>query len=355
MVTPVFLIVVLVAGDWTPDCMEPRVAARLSRLDHLIMWVDSTMYVCDGDISPLVSAAWRHPNQYPFQLTIVRPDYRFEFLRNEPELGYIPVTSAVVDRIYTSRRACSTKAAWRIYEVVPEAGVGGTLLFCPLAQVFDLHLQDSTIPQLNLLEVFRRFAVTLVERHTDSATYRADVPMNGFTSRYEFQLNARGTPLRVRTELLYDDPGLRSAVWEQHTLATTEVNGAELIIEAIVTIQNPNVGTHYGVHHFIVTEYAQDSSLTKDSIRLPVERRNAAVSDYLPDGSRVKRYYDAGGNLIREIALVGFPEPLDTLPASSAGPDKAPAQSRAWLPLLGSGAAAGAVLLVLACRGHSRT
>lgn len=344
------MMVMLLGSDWTPRAMEQQVAARQARLDRLTLAVDCTMYVCDGDVSPLESAAWRHPNQYPFELSIVRPDYRLEFLRNEPELGYIPVSSAVIDAVYTSRRGPTETGVW-IYEILPNVGVAGTLNFCPLAQLFDLHLQDSTIPRLNLLEVFRRFEPTLVEQHAASATYRADVPMNGFTSRYEFRLNARGTPLWVRTELLYDDPGLRSAVWEQHTLATTECNGAELITEAVVTIQNPNVGTHYGVHHFIVTDYAQDPDLTKESIRLPVEQRNAAVSDYSADGiSRVKRYYDAQGNLTREIPLLGFPEPLDKLPALSAGPDQAPAQSRAWLSVSGLGAAAVGVALLLRAR-----
>jgi hypothetical protein len=148
---------------------------------------------------------------------------------------------------------------------------------------------------------------------------------------------------------------LRSAVWEQHTLATTEVNNAELITEAVVTIQNSNVGTHYGVHHFIVTEFVLDPKLTKDSIRLQVDRRNAAVSDYSADGSRVKRYYDAEGNLTRELSLGAAPEPPQAPQGPSTEANTAAAPRRAWLPLSGLSAGAGLALLAIAGRAWRRT
>jgi acyl CoA:acetate/3-ketoacid CoA transferase len=100
------------------------------------------------------------------------------------------------------------------------------------------------------------------------------------------------------------------------TLATQEVNGAELVTEAVVSILNPNVIAkasinHYGVHHLQVTSVVVDDTLTPADVRIEPRLRDARVNTHRRDGTAVHRTYDSAGNITQEQVTGSAVPPAD--------------------------------------------
>lgn len=240
--------------------MRELVARRLSQLDKLRIEMTSRVFTCPAGKSPLDRANWQESRwgiAYPHRIKLVRPDLLDEKLVDVPEKGYVPVVTSVFNGGAVRRHVRPDKNGRTVYSVVDWDPQVGSYAEIPLLQVLDVHIQDSLVPQLNLLRLFDEHAVTLVRGVGDVSTYTASLDRGTCVIQFEFDLNARGTPLRFKTVLGFQDNGLQPGTWEMYTLRTQEVNGAEFPVESVVTVFNPNVfTTHCGVHYFEVTSSA---------------------------------------------------------------------------------------------------
>ncbi len=289
-----------------PGEMRDRVAQRLSRLDRLIVEFNCAMHAAASDSDPFDPASWGDRTEnYPHRMTIVRPNVLDQSLRDEPERGYEPVTDAVFDAQFVRQYLTPRFGAARAYLVSPFDVQVGNYRGTPTLQFAEVHLQDSTISQLNLLRLFDEYDVELLGCDGDVSTYRAIVPMDSWTSIYEFSLNPRGTPLRCLTTLLLPEP-LKPGTWEMRTCATTEVNGAEFVSDAVIVVSNPNLGVaSVGVSHFSVNSVEHCDWLDESHVRIVPDYRDARVTVIEPDGSLDHRRYDSNGLLVDSIVTAG--------------------------------------------------
>lgn len=304
----VLLPLILVLGSAPPE-MREIVADRLARLDKLRIEMTTESFTCPDGASPFDRALWNPVHGFAFEhrVVVVRPNLLDEKLTDLPERGYVPVVSSVFDGAFVRRHVRPTRGGHTLYAVCEGDVQAGVFRAVPLLQVLDIHIQDSLIPQLNLLRLFDEYDVTLVRDLPEIATYVASVNApGGGVWHYEFDLNAHGTPLRFKTVLDFNQGDALPATWEMFILETADVNGAEFPMESIVTIQNPNVGNvTYGLHYFRVTSVTVDESLTAADVRIEPELRNALVRTTGQDGWDERHTYDADGNLINTETFGG--------------------------------------------------
>jgi len=301
-------------GGEVPSVEELRelVSDRSARLHRLVVELEHTVYTVPMGSSPFDRARWKRIEAFPYRILLVRPNLLAEYLKDDPEHGYVPVVASVHDGTYTSRHVRPNRFGQTTFVHAAHEVQAGVFTATPLLQVMDIHFQDCTISQLNVLRLFEERDVEVVRAAAGIVTCVAAVPMPGYVAHYEFDLNERGSPVRLRTVLEYDDKQLLPATWEQSTIATEEVNGAEFPTETVVTIHNPNVTNEYiGLHHLLTKSVRVDEGLTAESTRIELVPRNSTISEFRGDGSNVIRYYDSNGNVTRTQELLAGPAPID--------------------------------------------
>ena len=348
MMSSILFFLVLTSGI-APEQMREIVAERLGRLDKLVVEMTTQVYTCPVEASPFDRSQWRPYGgvEFPHRITIVRPNMLDEELTDLPETGYVPVDSSVFDGGFVRRHVRPDRFGRTHYSVAQGAVQLGRFKPIPLLQVLDIHIQDSDIPQLNLLRLFDEHEVTLVEGVGDVSKYRATVPGVGCVFQYEFDLNGVGTPLRFKTVTEFEREGLLPAAWEMFILDTMDVNGAEFPKETVVTIHNPNVGdSYYGLHHFEVASVLVDESLTAQDVRIEPDLCNAVVRTIAADGIDVRRIYDTNGEVLDTQELLAMQSLVDGRYVSR--------QSLRWRRLVPAGAGTLGLLAIFALRLVSR-
>lgn len=317
---------ILAVPGIAPEQMAQIVAERLQALDHLRIEYVHCVRIAPLHGSPLDRTRWEGiwdtdtgtdlADTFEHRITIVRPNALDEWFTDLPDEGYEPVDASVFDGRYVSRHVYPDRDGRDHYSIVGWNVEAGVFRWCPVLQVFDLHVVDSVIPQLNLLRLFEEYDVRLIRSAGGVHTYTVSVPMleYDYTQHFEFDLNGRGTPLRFRTTTEYHAEDLSGAntanTREQFVLATAEVNGAELPTEVVVAGYNLHVVDYYGVHHIVVTSYEVADDLTAESVRIEPELRNSVVTTYRPDHTVLYTTYDVDGQIVEEAETYG-PEPWD--------------------------------------------
>lgn len=292
--------------------MAEVVAQRLSALDKLTVDVTLEVYGAHSDVPVLDRAAWDTLiDTYPFRLTISRPNLRAEFLKDDAAMGFVPVVASVYDGIYTSREVGLARDGRAHYVVVP-AAQSGVLRWHPLLQVFDLGIYDSAPPgRLNILDVLRHPSAVLVRSAAGVATYAASVPGSGYSIRFELDINERGTPLRIKSALDYDNANIPPSYYEQFALRTAEINGAEFPMETAITHWGAAMPNFWNVWLYRVTNVQVREDLVADEVRVNIEQRNARVTEYLPHGGVHQTVYDDAGQIAGEDDWFTGAEPAD--------------------------------------------
>jgi hypothetical protein len=345
------LMLFIAASGLAPADMADLIEQRLAALDRLVL--DVTLEVCGGhsDSPVLDRAAWNVLATYPYRVSILRPNVRVEFLKDDPQAGYQPVVASVFDGEYTQRSARpSARGTW-VYGVVPQARQAGVVLWNPLLQVLDLGLYDSPPPgDLNIVSVLRDPSATLVRSVGAISTYAALVPTSHFPMRFEMDIDDAGLPLRIKSSIEYREANTPPTYYEEFVLQTTPVNGAELPTEIAVTHWGAKMPNYWNVWLYRVSSVEVCNDLTAADVQVEVERRNAAVTEYLPDGTaRVTQYNERG----EPTDTTSFSHPVN----ADTGDPAAIARAARWNKAVGP--AAGGIGLVtalalahLARRGH---
>jgi hypothetical protein len=287
-----------------PVDMAQVVAERLTALDKLVVDLTVDIYGTHTDTPVLDRAAWEKLIvTLPFHLTILRPNVRAEALKDDPEVGYEPSVGCVYDGTYTQRSVRPSRTTGHVvYHMLPDVQ-SGVLRNDPILQVFDLGIFDAAPPgRLNIVDVLRHPSATLVRSVGGISTYSASLPMDGYeyTIHFELDINQRGTPLRMKTVLDYDNPDFPPSYYEQFVLRTAEVNGAEFPMETAVTHWGAKVPHYWTVHLFRVNAVEVRDDLSVDDVRIEIDRRNAAVNEYFPDARVRYTAFDQAGQLIEE-------------------------------------------------------
>ena len=302
----IMLPVIMLLGGVPPQEMGAIVAQRLACLDKLVVEYAYREYRVPSDVPPLTRDAWEFestlPDGFQHRITIVRPAALDEFLTDMG--GWVPVHYSVYGSGVVSRHVRPTSSGRVFYEVSNYVNHGG-FNWTPALDVFDIHIMDSTIPSFNLQRIFEETDVSLVRWVGDVSTYTATQEMAlGMTQHCEFDLSTRGTPLRIKTILEWSRPdGTPVAVsHEQFTLATEEVNGAELATEvAIVTAPPAQAGLDcVGIALIEVTSVELHPELTADDVRIEPVHQNSVINtwDYFSENKLTSQAYDENGQLI---------------------------------------------------------
>jgi len=307
--------------------MAALVRERLERLDRLVVEVTWETYGMKGPAPLLDQSRWTHRpmRDLPFRLTIVRPNALIEYLLDDPNFGAEPVTGSVFDGSYVEVSSRPNPSGRMVYMVHPCRVEAGVASMGPLLQVFDLHLYEAAIPQLNILRLLEEREAVCIRAAGGVYTYAASVRPEAepaYTDYYEFDVNQRGTPLRVKSVLQPDDPERPAFTREQFVLVTREVNGAEFPMETVVRHTNQNVPNWHVFYVYRVTGVEVRDDLTPEDVRIGVERRNGVVIEYRAlsgrEPDRVTEY-DESGQVIRCEEFYGIgPAPEELLGNSPA-------------------------------------
>jgi len=296
------LVVQTFAGAIPPAEMAAIASERLSRLDHLVVELTVKCFGIHSDAPSFDPADWDQPGGFssvhPYRLTIVRPNVLAEYLRDEPEAGFVPNVTSVFDGMTTGYNIRPYKGK-RFYGVVPLPVANTPVTWDPVLQVFDIDMIDSSIPQLNVVRLLEEHSAVCVRSAGGIYTYSVSIrPDDYHEERFDFDLNGRGTPLRVRSVFDYDQAEAAYDIYEQFVLATTEVNGAEFPLETVAFhYSNPRMPNYYNVFVYSVTDVRSEPDLTPESVRIDIDRRNAVVTEALPDGREVQTWYDENGTV----------------------------------------------------------
>ena len=179
--TSTALLLVTLTGPIVPADMAGLVSERLARLDRLVVDVTVEVYGVHSDAAVLDREQWSGPlSTYPYRLTIVRPNVRAEFLKDERALGYEPVVASVFKGTYTSRHVRPDASGRTSYRITPGVVESGVLGWTQILQVFDIHMYEATIPQLNIVDLLRNPNAVFVRCAGGVCTYAVSVPMDGY-------------------------------------------------------------------------------------------------------------------------------------------------------------------------------
>jgi len=287
--------------------MAEVAAQRLARLDHIRIEYVREYYKAPLRSSPLDSAQWEtlegDPDRHVGRLTIVRPNALHEFLTDRPELGWEPFSESVSDSGFVRRYERPGPEGQTYYEVTDSTWEAGCFAWIPVLQVFDVQIQSCDIPGLNIPRLLREYDARAVRSVGTITTYAVSgVPMlEGLTQDLDFDLNERGTCLRLRA-MLECPPSAVPTIREQYVLSVAEVNGAELPTEAIVAVYDPRLADYWGITRILATSWSLPTDLCAESIRIEPQRRNAVITElrrrgggyrvttYGEDGDVVRRY-----------------------------------------------------------------
>lgn len=229
--------------------------------------------------------------------------------------GKIVRKSNVAEPDGSARFSITAHPRWSDYQTA--AGLA-------LLQTFDLHLADSPEPWLSLNKLLESGRARLVASDVDRATYSACVGSNAVRQRYEFTINARGTPMLIKTqyEYLNDGKPAGSAEYEQHVLETTPVAGFELPTRTVFVSRNPAVANvpgmagRAGVVEVRVTGWEFKPSLDPETVGERVQRRSSTVIETDANGARTTTKYGRSG----EVLAINLRDPKDDELARATGP-----------------------------------
>lgn len=285
-------------GGLAPADMAAVVAERLRALDRLVVDVTLESYGGLSGTPSLDPAAWGHEfDSMPFRLAIGRPNLYIEFLKDDETRGYEPVVACAFDGTYTSRHVRPRRQDGRTVYTVAWGRERAGVLWGEVLQPFDLGLFH--VPAgggLNTATVLRHPSARLVRDAGGVSTYAASMPWDGYTVRVELDLDARGTPLRLRTTADFDSPNAPSACCEQFLVRTTEVNGELFPVETVTTFWG--LPDRWSVSRVFVNSVETRPELSRDDLRIEVDRRQALVIESFPDGRRTATTYDDAGEVI---------------------------------------------------------
>jgi len=285
-----------------PGEMAEVVAARLRALDKLEIHLTVESYAGLSGTPVLDRGAWGTPYEsYPYRLTILRPNVRAEFLKDDEARGYEPVVAALVNDTYTARHVRPLRADGKtLYTVANGTGDGGVLPREAL-QVFGLGVFHYAPPwALDIVGVLQHPSAVLVRSSGGVSTYAASLRVEkyAYTVHFELDIDDAGNPLRVKTVADFDHADTPDACAEQFLVRSEGIDGVEVPMETVVTLWG--LPDHWSVSVVRVDQVRFLPDLSLDDIRIEIERHDAHVSEYSADGRRHSTTYDAAGQVIQE-------------------------------------------------------
>lgn len=291
------------------DVLE-AVNNRLQQLDGIVLEIRERRYRTPRAVLPLDRSHWVPSLQgaladgHQRRLTIVRPNALLELLTDVPERGYEPVSYSLVDGEVVSHSVRPTQSGRELYGVIDGLPLD-IFIHTPILQIFDIHLISSSIPHLNVAGLLGEQGASLQRQVGGIRTYAVSVPMSdlGATFNYEFDLNERGTPIRLKSLYEFRSPsGPQTTLFEreQFTIRTMEVNGAELPAETVIVSDSPgNVSIDYRTILLVeVTSVSVRPELTVADVRIEPRVRNSIISTVRYGGILESQEYDESGRLV---------------------------------------------------------
>ncbi len=304
----VLSLLVLTAG-LPPSEMAQRVAERLQHLDKIVIEFTHQAFQTPALADPLDRNLWSPAGSRGCtvnRLTILRPEARFEFLTNAPELGYVPAHYWIHAGGMVSEHVQPLKSGRRFYEIVDRNDVG-LLNSIPALEAFDLNLADSPVSLFNIKRAFDDAKVDLLGADGDVSKYAALIELpDGRSQQFEFDINDQGTPLRVKSTLSWRGVnGQILTVSREHFAAgLTEINGTQIASEIVMLRPDPTKsGAPVGIDLIQVTEIASHPELTAADVAIQPELRNSVISTwrYADGHSHMSQEYDEGGTLLSTV------------------------------------------------------
>jgi|GEM_PF-4468679 len=285
-----------------PAEMADIVAERLRALDKLVLEVTLETFGINGDTPILDPDVWGTPiESYPFVLTILRPYVRVESLKDDAARGYQPLITYVAPDICVAQPVHPNQQDGRTMYVLSwntkRSGVEHLLEVC------ELRLMGGADATFDLVALLRHPATRLVSCVGERCTYAAYLPAEAgapWDRYFELELNERGTLLRLKTVLDFNDPKTPCLTQERFTWKTAELNGAELPIDTVITSQWDLTPHYWAAMRVQVRRAECKEELSLADVQLDVHRQNAHVVEYFADGTSLSTTYDEDGQIISQ-------------------------------------------------------
>lgn len=283
--------------------MADIVADRLARLDKLCATVEVRVYTVPLSASPLNRLGWGEaiePGDGGCRaIQLVRP----HMLEHSSPLSG---TGNTVVSGYTPGRAVRKavgvdRQGKNLYIIAEDAASSVNNTAVPVMQLFDLQMHQSLVPGTNIETLLRNHSAQLVSSEGDLYTYFVALHVDGFTNSvsesYELSLNSRGTPIRCRFTMQVADGNDFVFESDFSTVSTIELNGAELVSEAIVSTRN-SVVPHYAVYDLVARSAIIAEAMSVDAVQLEPETRNSRIYATRANGVEEELVYDDDGAII---------------------------------------------------------
>lgn len=285
----------------SPAQMADIVEQRLSRLDRLVVHAEVAVYFAPESATHNSPAEWGAPRRLGEgairELRILRP-LALEISRSDESQDRL--LSAYSTEQVVQQLPQPTRAGRTYFVVHRNAPTLSSYTSVPLLQVFDVQVHESFVPGLNTLRLLRDYPVEVLASDGHVTTYSATVSIpewGGWVERFDFDLNAQGTPLRFRMEReSLDGSGFRF-VREIHNSDLIEVNGAEIPQRCVILTSNSLV-PHIAVHEIMVCGSAIDPHLDEVDVRIVPATQNSVIWTRHEDLSEDKVTYDDAGQIV---------------------------------------------------------
>lgn len=293
-----------------PAQMSEIVSQRIGRLDQMKATVSVMSYTAPLTGDPLDQSTWeggsRPGDGGVHRITLVRPNVLDEAFTADER----PSQTCVVLPDHVIKHPASLgRHGESIWYVLENPILRSSYSTSPVLDVFELQFHQTFVVGLNTLRLLQNDS-TQVVRHDDQTTTYSSQAINtewgGWAEDYDFDVNARGTPMRIHVITTALNGSGFTFEREMVVTSTTEVNGVEFPNNVVFKTTNSFV-PHWAIDAIEISNISIDPQLTAESIRLEPATVNSIVYYKRPDLTEDTFIYGSDGNLASSSSTNDLP------------------------------------------------
>ncbi|MBL8878727.1 MAG: hypothetical protein JNG88_06360 [Phycisphaerales bacterium] len=322
MYAPIFLIGFVCL---TPESeLRVRLQQRYEALAAISASYEHSVYVSPRHSDALDVNSWRLAREpLHFRVTISRPNVLVQLLDELPDRGYTAVDYHLCNDRYQARWVQPDREGRQVLEISEYSSQQGLFLWSAVLEVFELRIPCHPQRFQSLLTLLEAGQLEVLGTDGERIACRSvDQLEDGSTCEQYWEVDQTGFARHASAAIYPADPSQAPITSNWLVLATQDFSGVEVPQDVAVIVDNPNVAAAPGrtVQRITLTsiELADGPQIAR-ICEAPV-LCNANVTEYQPDGTRVRRIYDADGLVIQ----------TDQIGAFVAGPQTLQQRKLAW-------------------------
>jgi hypothetical protein len=268
-------------------------AARLGRLNKLIVDFEWTAYRTTEGADPFDMNAWRRQDNIPVEYCrafVLRPHARLHQRADFRDAR--SVDKSWLDGIHVSR-AEADDGSWHASRDRSRWQFTG-----PIPIITPLELWQTLDIRVGILELLEQGKLTIESEQPDRVVLGTRAlydPPENWQVAVELDPFRSWTPMKVRAVLAV---GKGVIAEEMRVVDTMVVNGCHLISDAVIVVDNTRVAPgRPQVYHYVVKRATQDESMTKAALAVEIPKSNVRIIDEI---GQYWKHVDAHGRVLEE-------------------------------------------------------